>query len=75
MALEVQKTPSTSNCPVFFSTVLEKPKGTLWAFSTSIMLQNNLKIEGGHFGDIKNVSESLTVPKKLKIGNKNNFLM
>ena len=44
----------------------KKLKGrTFWDFSTSILLQNSKKNEGGPFGG-KNLKKSRTVPKKSK---------
>ena len=41
--------------------------GTLFDFQKCILLQNNKKLEGGTFGDIKKFSKkSRTVPKKIK---------
>ena len=45
-------------------------EGTLFDFQTCILLQNNKKLKGGPFGDIKKFSKkSRTVPKKIKRGN------
>ena len=44
-------------------------EGTLFDFQTCILLQNNKKLKGGPFGDIKKFSKkSRTVPKKIKMG-------
>ena len=44
-------------------------EGTLFDFQTCILLQNNKKLKGGPFGDIKKFSKkSRTVPKKIKRG-------
>ena len=44
-------------------------RGTLFDFQTCILLQNNKKLKGGPFGDIKKFSKkSRTVPKKIKRG-------
>ena len=71
---------STKNTKILNSlTVPKNVKGTLWAFSTSIRLQNIKKLKGRPFGDIKKTrktfhkaekrgGKSLIVPKKLERG-------
>ena len=45
----------------------EKQKGgTIWGFSTSILLQNSQKIEGGTLCGKKFPKKSLAVPKKVE---------
>ena len=44
-------------------------RGTLFDLLTYILLQNNKKLKGGPFGDIKKFFEkSRTVPKKIERG-------
>ena len=45
----------------------KKTERGLWDFSTSILLQNSKKFEGGPFGG-KKIEKSHTVPKKFKGG-------
>ena len=56
---------STKNTKILNSlTVPKNVKGTLWAFSTSIQLQNIKKLKGRPFGDIKKIEKRFTKLKK-----------